>query len=386
MKRAVEVGPDTRYGLGVFSIGARCGRAWGHYGGILDYATTAFASESGERVGVISIYGRPPFLQADLGILVCPNYRLAKSAATSKIAFSTGRDVRAVNADGSRQRRLAPGTDPAWSPDGQSIAFVTGRHLYAMNADGSRRRRLVTGGDPAWSRDGRKIAFFRSGGVYVMNADGSRQRKLAHGSSPAWSPDGRTISFLRRGDIYVMDAGGGGQRNLTRDAAPDTDPAWSPDGRRIAFARKIAFPGGVGGSFEIFVMNADGSGQRRLTRDAARDDAPDWSPDGRRIVFERGVGAGGGGHEAGWFVIAVVSADGSGQPKELSRGEPLVDQGAPRAARPLWSPDGRMIAYLSWRHGNYDVYVMNADGSGLTNVTRSKASESSFAWSPVRSK
>jgi Tol biopolymer transport system component len=43
-----------------------------------------------------------------------------------------------------------------------------------------------------------------------------------------------------------------------------------------------------------------------------------------------------------------------------------------------------MIAFLSWRHGNHDVYVMNADGSGLTNVTRSRANESSFAWSPTR--
>jgi TolB protein len=45
-----------------------------------------------------------------------------------------------------------------------------------------------------------------------------------------------------------------------------------------------------------------------------------------------------------------------------------------------------MIAFLSWRHGNYDVYVMNADGSGQTNVTRSKANESGFAWSPRQTK
>ncbi len=80
-----------------------------------------------------------------------------------------------------------------------------------------------------------------------------------------------------------------------------------------------------------------------------------------------------------------MNADGSGQPKGLSGGEPLKDR-APRAARPLWSPDGRMIAYLGWRDGNYDVYVMNADGSGLTNVTRSRANESSFAWSPRQTK
>ena len=132
-------------------------------------------------------------------------------------------------------------------------------------------------------------------------------------------------------------------------------------------------------------MNADGSEQRRLTREAARDDAPAWSPDGRKIAFESRAVSGGGGHGWAWFVVAVVNADGSGEPSELAGGEPLKDR-APRAARPLWSPDGRMIAFLSWRHGNYDVYVMNTDGSGLTNVTRSKANESSFAWSPRQTK
>jgi D-alanyl-D-alanine carboxypeptidase len=386
MKRAVEVGPDTRYGLGVFSIGARCGRAWGHYGGILDYATTAFASESGERVGVISIYGRPPFLQADLGTLVCPNYRLAESAATQHIAFLRGGSIYGVNADGSRQRRLAAGSDPAWSPNGRTIAFARGGAVFVMSADGGRQRRLVAGSDPSWSPNGRTIAFLRGGDVYVMHADGKRRRRrLAGGNALAWSPDGRSIAFVRgrgnRAEIFVANADGSAQRSFARGS----DPAWSPDGRRIAFASWVPWKG-VGGQFEIFVLDADGGEQRRLTRNAERDDAPAWSPDGRKIVFESGRGAGGGGHEAGWFVIAVVNADGSEQPKELSRGEPLVDQGAPRAARPLWSPDGRMIAYLGWRHGNYDVYVMNADGSGETNVTRSKADEGGFAWSPRRTR
>ena len=132
-------------------------------------------------------------------------------------------------------------------------------------------------------------------------------------------------------------------------------------------------------------MNADGSGQRRLTREAARGDAPAWSPDGRKITFQTQAASGGGGHGWHWYGVHVMNADGSGQPKKLASGEPLKDR-VPRAARPRWSPDGRMIAFLSWRAGNYDVYVMNADGSGLTNVTRSRAKESSFAWSPRQTK
>ena len=45
-----------------------------------------------------------------------------------------------------------------------------------------------------------------------------------------------------------------------------------------------------------------------------------------------------------------------------------------------------MIAFLSWNDGNYDVYVMNADGSGQTNMTRSRATESRFAWSPKQTR
>ena len=51
--------PEPGYGLGIASIGVRCGRAWGHGGGILDYGTLAYASEKGDRVGVISVYGEP---------------------------------------------------------------------------------------------------------------------------------------------------------------------------------------------------------------------------------------------------------------------------------------------------------------------------------------
>ena len=385
MKKTVAAGSAGAYGLGIVSIGVRCGRSWGHGGGILDYGTLALASEKGDRTGVISVYGAGSSTPPDESALVCSEYRLAASAATQHITFLRGDDIYATNADGSGQRRLGAGSDPAWSPDGRTIAFVRSGAVYVMHGDGSGQRRLGAGSDPAWSPDGRTIAFVRRGAVYVMHGDGSGQRRLGAGSDPAWSPDGQRIAFVRgRGDkaeIHVLNADASGPRRL----AHGSDPAWSPDGRRIAFARKVPWVGGVGGQFEIFVTNADGSEQRRLTRNLERDDAPAWSPDGRKITFQSRATSGGGGHSWAWFVVAVVNADGSGQPKGLAGGEPLRDR-APRAARPLWSPDGRMIAFLSWRDGNYDVYVMNADGSGRTNATRSRADESSFAWSPRQTK
>ena len=380
MRSTVAGGPDGGYGLGILWIRARCGRAWGHGGGILDYATLAYASEKGERVGIISIYGRQSSSQADPGALVCANRRLAKSAATQHVAVLRGGDIYAMNADGSAQRRLVAGSEPAWSPDARTIAFVRGGAVYVMLADGSRQRRLVAGSKPAWSPDGRRIMFLRAGAIYVVNPDGSALRRLAPGLDPAWSPDGRKIAFVRgRGTnaaISVMNQDGSGQRRL----ASGSDPAWSPDGREIAYSSWVPWKG-VGGQYEIFVMNARGRDQRRLTHNGLRDSAPAWSPDGRKVTFELLGRSAGGGHSWAWFGVGVVNADGSGEPRGLSGGDPLKDR-EPRAARPLWSPDGRMIAFLAWKGGNYDVYVMNADGSGLTNVTRSEANEGGFAWSP----
>ena len=95
-------------------------------------------------------------------------------------------------------------------------------------------------------------------------------------------------------------------------------------------------------------MNADGSGPRRLTRMAQVNySLPSWSPDGRKIVFVS--------ERDGNFEVYVMNADGSGQ-QSLTR-HPGHD------SAPSWSSDGRKIAFTTKRDGNFEVYVMNADGS-----------------------
>src|SRR4029077_21095245 len=84
------------------------------------------------------------------------------------------------------------------------------------------------------------------------------------------------------------------------------------------------------------VMNADGTGQRNLTRNAARDEDPVWSPDGRRIASARRVPLRAGG-AGGQFEIFVMNADGSGQ-RSLARN-------SSRGFHPVWSPDGRKIVF-----------------------------------------
>jgi Tol biopolymer transport system component len=314
------------------------------------------------------------------------------------IAFVSNRDgnreIYIANVDGSGETRLtndnANDWDPAWSPslptasnsslksEGK-IAFASGRDsqggIYVMNPDGSNVQRLSHGGqDPAWAPDGTRIAFTTAGAaslgaIYVMNSDGSNVRKLineVHGiQGIAWSRNGAKIAFasspsqLGSPEIYVMDADGTNMHNITNYWASDASPTWSPDGT------KIAFESYRGGDYDIYVLDTDGGNLQRLTFapynvSAARD--PAWSSDGNKIALSIG------------FNIFVMDTNGGNLRQ-------LTNSGMDNS--PTWSPDGTRIAFVSWRDGNQEIYVMNADGSHQDNITNNPAEDWDPAWSPA---
>ena len=117
---------------------------------------------------------------------------------------------------------------------------------------------------------------------------------------------------------------------------------------------------------DIYAMNADGSESTRLTRHFASEISPAWSPDGRLIAFHS--------YREESEDIYVMNANGS----EVRR---LTSHSA-ADRNPTWSPDGRRIAFDTGRDRNGEIYAMNADGSGLTRITDHLSDDAHPAWSP----
>lgn len=197
-------------------------------------------------------------------------------------------------------------------------------------------------------------------------------------------------------DIHVMRVDGTNIKRVTRDDEGIVGipiPSWSPDGKRIVYASSCAF-----GPFEcqISVMNDDGS------RDAVLSDYgsfPSWSPDGAKIVFSRPAGERFKpleGSLAEFLQGVEFVADEEAVRALLSKNSDLyvmdIDGGNLNQLTntpdlnellPAWSPDSTKVIYSAGpSEGNYDIYVVNADGSGRRRLTTHPATDSAPQWSP----
>ena len=177
-------------------------------------------------------------------------------------------------------------------------------------------------------------------------------------------------------EIYLTDEQGSSTVRLTSHPATDTQPAVSPNGKQIAFASRRDTPEfpNPEGDLELYVMDAtdedgdhNGDHLRRLTDNAATDSAPAWSPGGRKLAFTS--------TRDGNSEIYVMDADGTGIAMNLTN-HPGMDQ------LPVFSPDGTKLAFATSRDGNFEIYVMAADGSAAVNLTRNPANDAWPEFSP----
>lgn len=327
----------------------------------------------------------PTPLTRDLGLAVAlaallaaffwtPGAAARSEAGTLVFQTASGGPIYAIDADGANLRYLTTGLDPALSPDGQQVAFTRWddtQHgalgsLWVINVDGSGERAIL--GEihqpkaPVWSPDGTQIALGVQHGGRVQP-----ERKCGSQPPPREAYD---VDVKRRGSgdvefcytlpphpfwgLRLVDVASGEFEDLPNDLF-SYSPAWDPanpwrlvfDGERGLM--NLDLTPGVG---TIWPLTADGG-----------DHSPAFSPDGSKIAVSY--------KQHDHWDIHVLNADGSGRarltktPISVTVRQQLKGE-TPRAwnnVAPDWSPDGSRIAFLTDRTGQWEIWVMNADGS-----------------------
>jgi Tol biopolymer transport system component len=235
---------------------------------------------------------------------------------------------------------------PALSPDGREIAFFSELNTFSVNlyiADvqtGRVKRELAKSG---FSTNFESLRFINNAGTF--------------------SPDGRYFAIAakrkERDDLVLFDVRKGDEVQRIRvPLAGIATPTWSPDGEQLVFT------GFDGGLTDLYVVKRDGSDLRRLTNDRYADFHPVWSPDGKTIAFatDRGPATDFDHLRFSNWRIALYRLD-SGAIEIL----PGMDRG--KNINPMWSPDGRAIAFVSDRTGISNLFLYELEERQLYQLT-----------------
>jgi Tol biopolymer transport system component len=277
-----------------------------------------------------------------------------------------------IEVGGARSRRVVRQFDskieaPNWSRDGKELIYNSGGKIWRVPVEGGEPVIIDTGrfidnnNDHGLSPDGKRLAISDQiepdnlSRIHVVTLDGSapirtlvddpRARSYWHG----WSPDGRTLAFVHVGasdgsyDIWTVPLAGGPARPLVAGPGVDDGPEYSPDGQYLYFNSTRS------GAMALWRANADGTDPVMLTHDPARRDwFPHLSPDGKWIAyvsFGDDIALPDHPPNRTDVQIRLMPADGSGPPEVLTR----LFGGQGTINVPSWSPDGKSIAFVSYR-------------------------------------
>ena len=335
----------------------------------------------------------------------------------------------------------ADDTEPSFSPDGSQIAFRSERQgggIFLVGATGESIRRLTdTGFSPAWSPDGKEIVFATEHGddpldragvsqLWSVDVSSGRTQRLFDGDAvqPSISPHALRIAYWAlpvgsRRQIFTIPKQGlkAGEKAVpvTEGETVDWDPVWSPDGRFLYFGSDR------GGTLNLWRVAIDEATGKTLGPPEPLTTPSRWSgffsisSDGHRIAYlsrhpvtsvERVTFDPVAGRTAGTPTTILrgsliltepdISPDGEwivlrslGSQDHLYLLKPdgtiirQITADAHRDREPMWSPDGKRIAFHSDRSGQYQAWTIQPDGSGLTQLTDAKRHEVlGIRWSP----
>jgi Tol biopolymer transport system component/DNA-binding winged helix-turn-helix (wHTH) protein len=332
----------------------------------------------------------------------------------------------------------ADDTQPVFSPDGERIAFRSERDgggIFVMGATGENVKRITDFGyDPAWSPDGREIVFAStiadpgprlSSQTQLFTVDITTGEKhpitpqIGIALQPNWSPHGYRVAYWAqvqgRLNVWTIPAQGGDAVRVTNDASVDWNPVWSPDGNWLYFAsdrggsmnlwrapideksgkvlgeiEPVTTPSPYAANLSFsrsgrqmaYMQRTQTSHIYRVGFDPLRETAigqpepvtqgsrstatPNVSPDGEWIAAMEGSQQGN---------LLVVRRDGSGL-------RHLTDD-VYRNRQPVWSPDGKLLAFHSNRGGRVDIWTIRPDGGSLRQLTYTQnGSITRPVWSP----
>ena len=238
----------------------------------------------------------------------------------------------------------------------------------------------IMGQKPMSSANDSKIIFTSwddtNSNIYVMYPDGTGLDKLTNNEynyfSPDWSPNGKQIVYVasETKDLYIMTADGENKVNITK--TPEyavACPSWDPNGEKIVY---MASRDNELLEYDIYAINSNGTGKIRLTSRGQFNGFPEWSPDGKLIAFVTDVN--------GSFELFIMNSDGTEQRyiTTLTKNREAVE-----ALALSWAPDGSKIAFTSDREGTFDIYVVLLSDGEIVNLSKENSSDEAFPnWSP----